>query len=156
MLANDNGNGKHLEMLTKRQLINYWKVCCPNCLAICSLLVGPLRVVSTTCSAMTTIKLSVLLFYRRIFSTPQFQRPLYAVGALVIAWPFTSSLSTALQCVPPNKYWGQEIEGHCLDALKFFEAIRSSSNRSHTSCQACLHFSILLAMYGSSVTFHFK
>ncbi|KAL9024379.1 MAG: hypothetical protein Q9196_006560 [Gyalolechia fulgens] len=48
--------------------------------------------------AVTLIKLSILLFYRRIFSTSQFRLRTNIVGALVIAWLFINNLASAFQC----------------------------------------------------------
>ncbi|KAL8782767.1 MAG: hypothetical protein Q9195_009572 [Heterodermia aff. obscurata] len=77
--------------------------------------------------SMTAIKLSILLFYRRVFSTPQFRKPLYAVGVLVIAWLFANNFGAAFQCIPPDKYWNQEKAGHCYNLLKFVQAMQISN-----------------------------
>ncbi|KAL8937920.1 MAG: hypothetical protein Q9216_004182 [Gyalolechia sp. 2 TL-2023] len=67
--------------------------------------------------AITLIKLSILLFYRRIFSTPQFRLRTNIVGALVIAWLFINNLMAAFQCRPIKKAWTPLMPGSCIEPL---------------------------------------
>lgn len=78
-------------------------------------------------AAITAIKLSILFFYRRIFSTPQFRKWLYGVGAFVVAWLFANNLSAALQCIPPQKFWRKDVQGHCFNFLTFVQALQISN-----------------------------
>lgn len=68
-------------------------------------------------TAITTIKLSVLLFYRRVFSTPQFRQRINVIGLLVIAWLFGNNFVSAFQCSPVHKAWELDVPGKCLNPL---------------------------------------
>lgn len=113
ILSNKNGNGKHFDTLSEEQLVIYWKTYYAS-----FQLYG---------AAITAIKLSILFFYRRIFSTPQFRKWLYGVGALVVAWLLANNLSAALQCIPPQKFWRKDIHGHCFNFLTFVQALQISN-----------------------------
>lgn len=67
--------------------------------------------------AITLIKVSLLLFYRRIFSTAQFRLRTNIVGALVIAWLFINNFLAAFQCRPIRKAWLALTPGHCIEPL---------------------------------------
>ena len=51
------------------------------------------------------IKLSVLLFYRRIFTIPTFQRISIMVMTLVIAWSLAFTLVLVFSCSPISTQW---------------------------------------------------
>ena len=59
------------------------------------------------CCSISAIKLSVLLFYHRIFGNvqPMFSRALLIVGGFVIAYGLTAILATVFQCVPLSALW---------------------------------------------------
>ena len=67
--------------------------------------------------ALTLIKLSILLFYRRIFSTPQFRLRTNIVGVLVIIWLLINNFMAAFQCRPIRKAWSPLTPGHCIKPL---------------------------------------
>lgn len=67
--------------------------------------------------AMTAIKLSILLFYRRIFSTAQFRKWIYGVVALVLAWLLANNLVFAFHCAPVRQNWEFDLPGHCINPL---------------------------------------
>ncbi|KAL9119624.1 MAG: hypothetical protein Q9187_003824 [Circinaria calcarea] len=74
--------------------------------------------------AVTTIKISVLLFYRRLFTTPQFRKQTNVVGALVVAWLLTNNLLAAFQCTPVRKAWQINLLGQCVNPLTSLIAIQ--------------------------------
>lgn len=57
--------------------------------------------------SLCTIKLSILLFYNRIFGVPRpmFRYILLATGGVVIAYSVAGMLGTVLQCVPLSDLW---------------------------------------------------
>lgn len=57
--------------------------------------------------SLCTIKLSVLLFYNRIFGVarPMFRYILLATSGVVIAYSVAGILGTVLQCVPLSNLW---------------------------------------------------
>jgi hypothetical protein len=65
------------------------------------------------------IKISVLVFYRRIFTTKVFRRCTDGLIVMCILWGTATLLASALQCRPLRAYWDQSVNGHCFDALKF-------------------------------------
>lgn len=77
--------------------------------------------------AITLIKISVLLFYRRIFATPQFRLRTNIVGALVLAWLLINNLLTALQCRPIKKAWSPLTPGHCIEPLSLILGLQAGN-----------------------------
>lgn len=77
--------------------------------------------------AITLIKISILLFYRRIFTTPQFRRRTEIVGALVIAWLFVNNLMAAFQCSPIRKAWLPLTPGKCLQPLNLIVGFQAGN-----------------------------
>ena len=70
--------------------------------------------------AVTLPKISVLCFYRRIFSTPQFRRITLLVAGFVILWLLVNNLLAAFQCTTVRKAWEAEIPGNCTDYQSLF------------------------------------
>ena len=66
---------------------------------------------------MTCIKLSILLFYRRIFATKRFRQWTNVVGILVVIWFIAHNFSFAFQCSPVRKAWDFDIPGRCINPL---------------------------------------
>ncbi|KAF2450094.1 hypothetical protein P171DRAFT_428181 [Karstenula rhodostoma CBS 690.94] len=62
-----------------------------------------------------TVKVSLLLFYCRIFPVPKFRLQAAIIGALCAAWFIGSILVTILQCLPIHKAWDKQIPGHCIN-----------------------------------------
>ncbi|KAE8144631.1 hypothetical protein BDV25DRAFT_166380 [Aspergillus avenaceus] len=66
------------------------------------------------------IKISIICFYRRIFTMKAFQWTSFALNTLITAWGIGIFLACALQCRPLRGYWDKSINGHCFDQNKFF------------------------------------
>lgn len=77
--------------------------------------------------AITLIKLSVLLFYQRIFSTPQFRLRTNIVGGLVVAWLFINNFMAAFQCRPIRKAWSPLTPGRCIDTLSLIIGLQAGN-----------------------------
>ena len=75
--------------------------------------------------AITAIKISVLLFYKRVFSTPQFRKWIIGIGVLVVAWLLANNLLFAFQCTPVRKAWELELPGHCVNSLTAVRAVQA-------------------------------
>ncbi|KAF2232749.1 hypothetical protein EV356DRAFT_568444 [Viridothelium virens] len=56
-------------------------------------------------TSVTLIKLSILLFYRRIFPTPRFKVTVSIVCGFVLAWFVTFSFATLFQTIPISNNW---------------------------------------------------
>lgn len=65
-------------------------------------------------AAITTIKLSILLLYGRLFPLLQLRRILWSVGVFVISCWLTITLLTIFQCRPIRAAWDLSVKGHCL------------------------------------------
>ncbi|KAI9672329.1 MAG: hypothetical protein M1817_003351 [Caeruleum heppii] len=69
---------------------------------------------------MASIKLSILLFYRRIFPTRKFSYALYAVGLFVTLWCIATTLVAAFQCTPIAGMWDPTLKLRCINVPAFF------------------------------------
>lgn len=67
--------------------------------------------------SVTLVKISVLLFYRRVFDIARLRRQIYAIGFLVIAWLVVHNLICVFKCNPIQKFWDHDLPGHCLDTM---------------------------------------
>ena len=50
----------------------------------------------------TTVKISILCLYRRIFSTQKFRRYFVYVGAVALLWFIAIELVSIMTCLPPK------------------------------------------------------
>ncbi|MCJ1404062.1 hypothetical protein MMC11_007287 [Xylographa trunciseda] len=113
IFSNKYGNGRHINTLSPDELINYWKTNYAG-----------YQIYGV---ALTLIKISILLFYRRIFATKQFRRWTNIVGFFVIAWFLVNNFLAAFQCNPISKAWLIELPGHCVDPLSWIIGIHSAN-----------------------------
>ncbi|KAI1095499.1 hypothetical protein F5B19DRAFT_439749 [Rostrohypoxylon terebratum] len=75
---------------------------------------------------VTLVKLSILHFYLQVFRNPQFKRAVYAGIGLCVAFWFGGFFGTALFCIPPEKLWYENTQGHCGDSSKMYTACATS------------------------------
>jgi hypothetical protein len=63
-------------------------------------------------------KLSILLLYRRIFTTnnPYFKYALYAVGSVLVGWAIAGFFTTIFQCWPVHTIWDHSGD-ECIDLV---------------------------------------
>ena len=117
------GSGRHLITLTLDQIESFLKVCSPALYSVdvaSQMLTPSLQADEASQlifpSAITTIKLSILLFYRRLFPSPTFQRVALTIAFINILWWFGSLLTAFLHCRPFAYYWNKSIvHGHCAN-----------------------------------------
>ena len=72
---------------------------------------------------LPTIKLSILLMYRRIFSRVKiFQYFTFAVGFLLLGWLIGVLLAQIFTCVPVNGAWDIIVQASakCIDTTAFY------------------------------------
>ncbi|GJC91417.1 integral membrane protein [Colletotrichum higginsianum] len=67
--------------------------------------------------ATTVVKLSILLQYRRIFSSDWMQRLTTWGLAFMSAWTIMLCFLLPLMCVPVAAFWDESVEGRCIDLL---------------------------------------
>jgi len=99
------GSGKHIDNLSPDQIETFLKIFLSN--------------EFTYSITSPVIKISVVLFYRRIFTTHSFRLAANAVILMITLWGVATFLAAALQCRPLKAYWDITIHGQCFDALKY-------------------------------------
>ena len=75
--------------------------------------------------SLAMVKLSILLFYARIFPGRTFRRVLYAIGGMVLLWWTCCQFVIVFQCRPIPDFWkyreGPAGPGvNCIDVSSFF------------------------------------
>ncbi|ESZ90140.1 hypothetical protein SBOR_9478 [Sclerotinia borealis F-4128] len=76
--------------------------------------------ISWTCAILyffvvTAIKISILLMYRRIFST-SLVRSYWIFLGIVLVWWLAGTIATAISCVPASRFWiGPPAGGWCFN-----------------------------------------
>ena len=66
----------------------------------------------------TATKVSILLLYRRIFTTvnPYFRYGLYIISTVLIGWAISGFFTTVFQCIPTHSVWDGS-KGKCIDLV---------------------------------------
>ncbi|KAF9894627.1 hypothetical protein FE257_006515 [Aspergillus nanangensis] len=99
------GNGAHQSDLDLQTLMNFSKIFLAN--QFTYFLLCPL------------IKISIIFFYRRLFTMKPFHWVTMGLTVLISLWGTAIFLACALQCRPLKAYWDKRVEGHCFDSTKF-------------------------------------
>lgn len=73
------------------------------------------------------IRLSILLFYRRIFSTGRFLLVTLIVGITCLVWYVAEVLVSIFQCRPIAGAWDKSISSQCLDFGSLYYGIAGSN-----------------------------
>ncbi|PWY89258.1 hypothetical protein BO70DRAFT_418419 [Aspergillus heteromorphus CBS 117.55] len=102
------GNGSHQNTLSPETMKTFYKIFLSN--QFTYFLLCP------------TIKVSIICFYRRVFTIPSFQWISFGVNALIILWGAGVFLACALQCRPLKAYWDTSVDGQCLDGYELIVA----------------------------------
>lgn len=107
LLSVNYGGGKHLWVLTAENFISIWK-----------LLYAYVMIYAT---AVTCTKVSILMFYRRIFGI---KSSLYVCLFLAIGYWITIIVTINVGCRPLDYFWRRYTDltavGTCIDIPKFF------------------------------------
>ena len=70
-------------------------------------------------TGLSLVKLSVILFYLRVFNnTRTYKILLWATAGLIIAWCIGNNLLAIFECVPVQSYWNLH-PGHCITSSGF-------------------------------------
>ncbi|PLB48663.1 hypothetical protein P170DRAFT_356740 [Aspergillus steynii IBT 23096] len=104
--ARDGGLGKHMTDLSDEEKVTFQKCFFANEISYTLL--------------VPSIKISILLLYRRIFPVRKFQIASWIVTGLVCSWCLAVFLTVLVQCRPISLNWDKSQEGTCLDAKQFF------------------------------------
>ncbi|RAH45611.1 uncharacterized protein BO95DRAFT_137159 [Aspergillus brunneoviolaceus CBS 621.78] len=97
------GNGAHQNSLNVDTMMNFYKIFLANQFTYFLL-----------CPA---IKISIICFYRRVFTTKPFQWITLGINILITLWGIAIFLACALQCRPLRAYWDHSVAGQCLDGM---------------------------------------
>lgn len=71
---------------------------------------------------MPLIKLSVILFYHRIFPVRRVAVVLYIFGAFIVVWCLSALIVTVFVCRPIRYFWDKSIDGKCINFYAFILA----------------------------------
>ena len=66
------------------------------------------------------LRISIICFYRRLFSTRQFKIVTTGLIWLISLWGVGIFLACALQCRPLRGFWDKSVEATCFDGNLFF------------------------------------
>lgn len=84
-----------------------------------------LTVISYVYETMYTLsiaitKISILLFYSRIFTERKFRIALCVVFTVVIAWLVAIEITVLAECVPISSLWDLSESSRCIQLIPFF------------------------------------
>jgi hypothetical protein len=69
---------------------------------------------------ITFVKLSIIAFYRRLFTVGYFPKISGIVGIICFAWFVAGFVAGFLYCIPMHKFWDLAAKGHCYNFNTFF------------------------------------
>ncbi|KAI4091272.1 MAG: hypothetical protein L6R37_007765 [Teloschistes peruensis] len=73
-------------------------------------------------TTLPTVKISVLLFYHRIFPQRSFRRVTYVMSVVLVLFLLCNWLVSALQCLPIHSFWQPQVPHHCVDRVSYYIA----------------------------------
>lgn len=76
--------------------------------------------------AVSHIKLSVLLFYRSIFSTPKFRRTVDILCIILLLWTIAFFSATLFQAWPISYNWNGYQRGHTINEISMYLGLACS------------------------------
>lgn len=74
---------------------------------------------------LPAIKISILLFYRRLFPLRRLLVASSIIGAIVVAWYIAIQITAIFQCLPIHYFWLRVGRGHCIRTTNFYIALAS-------------------------------
>ncbi|PLB47435.1 hypothetical protein P170DRAFT_478283 [Aspergillus steynii IBT 23096] len=77
--------------------------------------------------AITAVKVSVLLFYRRMFPTRTIKILLIVLSVLSTIWFLLITLFSIFQCMPVRKAWDPTVPGKCIPHLDIFIGMQATN-----------------------------
>ena len=67
--------------------------------------------------------MSILLFYKRVFSSPKFILTTKILGGFVIAWWIVVVIVQIFSCNPIRGYWDASIPSKCINAADYYTGV---------------------------------
>ena len=124
------GLGRPMATLTPMEISTFLKVClhhpCNTLGKANSSIAQILMATMTTYSlTITCVKISILLLYRRIFTTASFRRVSVAVGIACLLWFIIEVFLDIFQCRPFKAAFDPMLllTDHCIDLQSFYSGI---------------------------------
>lgn len=75
--------------------------------------------------AICVVKISIMLQYRRIFSSSGVQKLTMIMLVFESCWAITLSVLLPLVCTPVAAFWDRSVEGTCLNQLTIWYVMAS-------------------------------
>lgn len=118
------GLGKHVSQVSESDAKNFLIVCQLSFLKVRRLTKSKVLYVLELgyVSTLPIVKISVLLFYYRIFPQKPFRWAMYGVGGFLFLFLLSSWLGVVLQCLPIRSMWQPNIPHRCVDQVKYYVA----------------------------------
>ncbi|RHZ62158.1 putative integral membrane protein [Aspergillus thermomutatus] len=66
-------------------------------------------------ASLLTTKASILLQYKRVFSTPRMRFACWCLIGFLAVYGTWTFISAWLNCIPVSKFWFPDMDGYCLD-----------------------------------------
>ena len=77
-------------------------------------------VIYTIC--LPVVKISILIFYVRIFSTRRFKQLAYTLIIFSAMWSISAFWVAVFQCSPVKAFWDKSIDGKCINSFDWLMA----------------------------------
>ncbi|PCH03231.1 Hypothetical protein PENO1_033770 [Penicillium occitanis (nom. inval.)] len=104
----DNGVGKHIQLASPENLVNFAKA------------LMAYEIIYFISLAAT--KMSILLFYTRLFPTREFKLAAKVIACIVGAWLIATILVSIFSCTPVRAFWTHEAGSKCINSEHFYIA----------------------------------
>ena len=88
-----------------------------------------ITILVTYITTISAVRISLLLLYRRIFQTRNFERVCWVVGAMTVCWWIVGVLLDIFQCRPVNAAWNPRFlfSPQCIDSQMFRYGLSGSN-----------------------------
>lgn len=77
---------------------------------------------------VTSIKMSVLLMYYRVFKVQSFKRVVFAVSGALLIWFIITFFVTLFKCNPISSSWDWQQQGTCVNHRVLFLATAAGNS----------------------------
>ena len=74
-------------------------------------------------TTISSVKISILFLYRRIFVQKWFRVTTIFVGSVVLAWGLCGVMGSIFQCVPIEAQWNTAVLAYCINYAAYWIVI---------------------------------
>lgn len=100
-------------------------------------------------TAITTIKLFILLFYERVFINPKFKLATRSVGVFCIAWWIAVVILQIFECRPVEGFWNGSPTAKCINPSEYYIGV-TVPNILTDAVILCLPFRMIWHLHSST------